>query len=255
MDQTEIANDKSPEVAVPAENDDEFEAVKVEPVLTASTLTLTSANFQSVARSCEGQPDTEDVYDGTPEAEARLKPETEVEKLYYVVPGATSGGEATLISGHVIHPDYACFQQSPEQCPDLYGTDSTSPIDDDEDADRDRQAGSDVNADRKSAYSSDSAETGRVKTKRKRVITVEQRKAANVRERRRMLNLNSAFDKLRKTVPTFAYEKKLSRIETLRLAITYINFLSGLLDGKDPREIKLWAPPGYNCSNFNMHFT
>lgn len=32
-------------------------------------------------------------------------------------------------------------------------------------------------------------------------------------------------------VPTFAYEKRLSRIETLRLAITYIGFMSELLGG------------------------
>jgi hypothetical protein len=30
-------------------------------------------------------------------------------------------------------------------------------------------------------------------------------------------------------VPTFAYEKRLSRIETLRLAITYITFMDELL--------------------------
>lgn len=30
-------------------------------------------------------------------------------------------------------------------------------------------------------------------------------------------------------VPTFAYEKRLSRIETLRLAITYISFMTELL--------------------------
>jgi hypothetical protein len=30
-------------------------------------------------------------------------------------------------------------------------------------------------------------------------------------------------------VPTFAYEKRLSRIETLRLAITYISFMDELL--------------------------
>ena len=30
-------------------------------------------------------------------------------------------------------------------------------------------------------------------------------------------------------VPTFAYEKRLSRIETLRLAITYISFMGDLL--------------------------
>ena len=65
---------------------------------------------------------------------------------------------------------------------------------------------------------------------RRRVATVAQRRAANIRERRRMFNLNSAFDKLRKKVPTFAYEKRLSRIETLRLAIMYISFMSDLLD-------------------------
>ena len=69
---------------------------------------------------------------------------------------------------------------------------------------------------------------------RRRVATVAQRRAANIRERRRMFNLNSAFDKLRKKVPTFAYEKRLSRIETLRLAIMYIGFMTEVIRGKDP---------------------
>ena len=68
---------------------------------------------------------------------------------------------------------------------------------------------------------------------RRRVATIAQRRAANIRERRRMFNLNSAFDKLRKKVPTFAYEKRLSRIETLRLAIMYISFMSELVGGED----------------------
>ncbi|XP_065560682.1 fer3-like protein [Artemia franciscana] len=67
---------------------------------------------------------------------------------------------------------------------------------------------------------------------RKRIASLAQRRAANVRERRRMFNLNDAFDKLRRKVPTFAYEKRLSRIETLRLAITYIKFMSELLNGE-----------------------
>ena len=65
--------------------------------------------------------------------------------------------------------------------------------------------------------------------KRRRIATATQRRAANIRERRRMFNLNEAFDRLRSKVPTFAYEKRLSRIETLRLAITYINFMDELL--------------------------
>lgn len=100
--------------------------------------------------------------------------------------------------------------------------------------------------------------SGRVAKKRRRVASLAQRRAANIRERRRMFNLNEAFDRLRNKVfytyevhwwfhvyhiisfiylisllvlkvPTFAYEKRLSRIETLRLAITYISFMGDLL--------------------------
>ncbi|KAM8883500.1 fer3-like protein [Synchiropus picturatus] len=68
------------------------------------------------------------------------------------------------------------------------------------------------------------------KSKRRRVINMVQRQAANVRERKRMFSLNEAFDELRRKVPTFAYEKRLSRIETLRLAIIYISFMRDLLE-------------------------
>lgn len=57
-----------------------------------------------------------------------------------------------------------------------------------------------------------------------------QRFAANVRERRRMLSINSAFEHLRQHVPTFPYEKRLSKIDTLRLAIAYISLLQELLN-------------------------
>ncbi|KAM6903179.1 fer3-like protein [Lycodopsis pacificus] len=68
------------------------------------------------------------------------------------------------------------------------------------------------------------------KSKRRRIISVVQRQAANVRERKRMFSLNEAFDELRRKVPTFAYEKRLSRIDTLRLAIVYISFMTDLLE-------------------------
>ncbi|XP_026156198.1 fer3-like protein [Mastacembelus armatus] len=71
---------------------------------------------------------------------------------------------------------------------------------------------------------------GHIKSKRRRIITMVQRQAANVRERKRMFSLNEAFDELRRKVPTFAYEKRLSRIETLRLAIVYISFMTDLLE-------------------------
>ena len=46
-------------------------------------------------------------------------------------------------------------------------------------------------------------------------------------------------------VPTFAYEKRLSRIETLRLAITYITFMDELL-ATPPAAVAAYSgrPPG-----------
>ena len=85
------------------------------------------------------------------------------------------------------------------------------------------------------------------KRKRRRIITHEQRKAANVRERRRMYHLNEAFDDLRKRVPTFAYEKKLSRIETLKLAVTYIQFMSEMLDSLDSSASEVGDRPRSHC--------
>lgn len=83
---------------------------------------------------------------------------------------------------------------------------------------------------------------------RRRVATLAQRRAANIRERRRMYNLNEAFDKLRRKVPTFAYEKRLSRIETLRLAITYIGFMTELLQTTRPPSGAGGDAIGNNCN-------
>lgn len=64
-----------------------------------------------------------------------------------------------------------------------------------------------------------------------------QRHAANIRERKRMLSINSAFEELRGHVPTFPYEKRLSKIDTLRLAIAYIALLREiLLSGHAPQD-------------------
>uniref|UniRef100_A0A1A9W3V2 BHLH domain-containing protein n=1 Tax=Glossina brevipalpis TaxID=37001 RepID=A0A1A9W3V2_9MUSC len=62
-----------------------------------------------------------------------------------------------------------------------------------------------------------------------------QRQQANIRERKRIQrsaptgSINSAFDELRVHVPTFPYEKRLSKIDTLRLAIAYISLLREVL--------------------------
>ncbi|XP_012370380.1 protein atonal homolog 7, partial [Octodon degus] len=55
------------------------------------------------------------------------------------------------------------------------------------------------------------------------------RLAANARERRRMQGLNSAFDRLRRVVPQWGQDKKLSKYETLQMALSYIVALTRIL--------------------------
>lgn len=43
-------------------------------------------------------------------------------------------------------------------------------------------------------------------------------------------SINAAIDELRVHVPTFPYEKRLSKIDTLRLAIAYIALLREVLE-------------------------
>ena len=51
------------------------------------------------------------------------------------------------------------------------------------------------------------------------VAAVQQRYAANMRERKRMQSINDAFEGLRQHIPTLPYEKRLSKVDTLRLTI------------------------------------
>ena len=52
-----------------------------------------------------------------------------------------------------------------------------------------------------------------------------------------MMSINTAFEELRLHVPTFPYEKRLSKIDTLRLAIAYIAMLKDILtSGREPLE-------------------
>lgn len=64
----------------------------------------------------------------------------------------------------------------------------------------------------------------------KPVKKAQQRRAANMRERRRMKSINDAFDKLRTCFPsTVTTERRLSKVDTLRLAIQYIDHLGNLV--------------------------
>ena len=49
-------------------------------------------------------------------------------------------------------------------------------------------------------------------------------------------SINAAFEELRLHVPTFPYEKRLSKIDTLRLAIAYIALLREILDHSETME-------------------
>ncbi|XP_056303516.1 transcription factor 15 [Danio aesculapii] len=64
-----------------------------------------------------------------------------------------------------------------------------------------------------------------------------QRQAANARERDRTHSVNTAFTSLRTLIPTEPADRKLSKIETLRLASSYISHLANvLLLGEDCRD-------------------
>nr|XP_046252831.1 transcription factor 15 [Scatophagus argus] len=60
-------------------------------------------------------------------------------------------------------------------------------------------------------------------------VIVKQRSAANARERGRTQSVNTAFTALRTLIPTEPVDRKLSKIETLRLASSYISHLANVL--------------------------
>ena len=64
----------------------------------------------------------------------------------------------------------------------------------------------------------------------------------NIKERSRSHSVNDAFSHLRALIPTDPPDRKLSKIETLRLATSYISHLSSLIKYFDHQELN----PGYN---------
>jgi hypothetical protein len=60
-------------------------------------------------------------------------------------------------------------------------------------------------------------------------VVKKRRLAANARERRRMHNLNVAFERLRNVLPSISSDRHLSKSETLQMAQSYINSLADLL--------------------------
>lgn len=88
---------------------------------------------------------------------------------------------------------------------------------------------------------------GRIKQERKlskahqREARQSQRNAANARERARMRVLSKAFSKLKTSLPWVPADTKLSKLDTLRLASSYISHLRQLL--QDDRFESRFAHP------------
>ncbi|KFB44750.1 AGAP004386-PA-like protein [Anopheles sinensis] len=67
------------------------------------------------------------------------------------------------------------------------------------------------------------------------VRVVKRRNTANKKERRRTQSINSAYSSLRDRIPNVPNDTKLSKIKTLRLAISYIAHLLAVVNGnQDP---------------------
>lgn len=66
------------------------------------------------------------------------------------------------------------------------------------------------------------------------VRPVKRRNTANKKERRRTQSINNAFADLRDCIPNVPADTKLSKIKTLRLACSYISYLTAVLDSDEP---------------------
>lgn len=85
-----------------------------------------------------------------------------------------------------------------------------------------------------------------------------QRDHANKRERQRTESLNKAFSSLREIVPTLPSDK-LSKIQTLRLASKYIDFLSHVLNEggqqcEDARNVREELYHSFNVWRMDMNY-
>ena len=80
------------------------------------------------------------------------------------------------------------------------------------------------------AANQENSTLSREERRRRRRATQKYRSAHATRERIRVEAFNVAFSELRKLLPTLPPDKKLSKIEILRLAICYISYLNHVLE-------------------------
>ncbi|CAH0564507.1 unnamed protein product [Brassicogethes aeneus] len=64
-------------------------------------------------------------------------------------------------------------------------------------------------------------------------MTRERRIEANARERTRVHTISAAFDTLRKSIPSYSHNQKLSKLSVLRIACSYIMTLSSIVSEDD----------------------
>lgn len=81
-----------------------------------------------------------------------------------------------------------------------------------------------------------------------------QRNAANARERARMRVLSKAFCRLKTTLPWVPADTKLSKLDTLRLATSYIAHLRAVLMDQPMPSDQLHKHPLTLVSFFNNYF-
>ncbi|KAL3274623.1 hypothetical protein HHI36_016005 [Cryptolaemus montrouzieri] len=67
-------------------------------------------------------------------------------------------------------------------------------------------------------------------------MTRERRIEANARERTRVHTISAAFDTLRKSIPSYSHNQKLSKLSVLRIACSYIMTLSNIVQNDDPSK-------------------
>lgn len=79
-----------------------------------------------------------------------------------------------------------------------------------------------------------------------------QRNAANARERARMRVLSKAFCRLKTTLPWVPADTKLSKLDTLRLATSYIAHLRATLSADDAENNDLAANTDHHHHPLNL---
>lgn len=87
--------------------------------------------------------------------------------------------------------------------------------------------------------------TGQQRSRAKRVT--------NTREKWRQQNVNGAFADLRKLVPTYPPDRKLSKNEILRFAIKYIKLLSSVLEYQKAEENGCFSQEKTLSTNVQVH--